>query len=667
MVELLVNGQHIDLEEGQDIKMTFQTHDIADVSSVNATYTNSFKAPKTPNNTQIMEGLGYVGDTSTIPYSKVTGQLLEYGLPVIPSGWTTIKNTDSNYNLYLQSGIIDFFKAIENKKFGSDIDLSEINHIKNVETVIDSQTNENYRYLVGDYGGKIDLVFPENPTTHFTNIDYLVPSARVKYLWDKVFDYAEFTYSGEIFSDENFTNAWISFNKSNSEVDADLVITYEQDEWNPIWIFNVSTYEVISDSPVIWDSITVTQSGVVSNQVQPDRLAGFKILQDGNFQLKINFDATGIYRYRRYDLVQIFVDIESRIKLRVYRNGTSEDNWFTLSDGEDKIISFPAVAGDLITFKVFGLTQQELWSILPQDPKPDINAWWFYEFRDLLWGSLKVDVSEVEFMGTDFNDNFKDMNPKDFMKEVMVRFGLTPIVDNIARHITFYKISELLNRSNYIDWSDRYKSRKNELYTFGNYAQLNYLKHKYREEGLPYADGVIQVNNQNLNDEATLFSSKFFAPDNEVSQLRYLSGGLLVKRTLIWEDEVKEQEDGTFITEYKPQNGRYYWLKSEIVNKNILFGSVVLGESEMTEFFHKASTSFSTFDDLVPIYYDGYQWTLNNSRMHTIELDLSVADIINLDFTKMYYFSQEQSFYRLNKLTYQGGKPSTGEFIKINF
>jgi len=114
------------------------------------------------------------------------------------------------------------FKAIENKNFGDDVDLSEINHEKNLTTVIDSFTNENYRYIINDYGGKTHL-----PSDKI-NVDYLVPSVRVKYLWDKIFSTFGFNYIGNVFDTFDFDQLWLTYPKGISQ-DTEVVFeTYAE-------------------------------------------------------------------------------------------------------------------------------------------------------------------------------------------------------------------------------------------------------------------------------------------------------------------------------------------------------------------------------------------------------------------------------------------------------
>ena len=52
--------------------------------------------------------------------------------------------------------------------------------------------------------------------------------------------------------------------------------------------------------------------------------------------------------------------------------------------------------------------------------------------------------------------------------------------------------------------------------------------------------------------------------------------------------------------------------------------------------------------------------------LNEIELNLSLIDIIELDLTRPYYIKKEGQYYILNKITFQKGQTTIGEFIRIN-
>ena len=196
MLEIIINGNSLEVPK-ESIKYNIQCNDIGDLESRQCNYTDGFSIPKTLENTRYFEHLGLVGDVSTLPYQKVNADLIDNGVHLIRGGWLEIQETAKEYKINIRDGIIDLFKAIENKNFGDNVNLTEIDHSKNLTTIINSFTNENYRYIINDYGGLTHL-----DTLTKINIDYLVPSARVKYLWNKIFT----TF---VINNKSGTNLWI--------------------------------------------------------------------------------------------------------------------------------------------------------------------------------------------------------------------------------------------------------------------------------------------------------------------------------------------------------------------------------------------------------------------------------------------------------------------------
>lgn len=670
MIEVRANGITLDVKKGERIKYVKQVADLADLSSSNASTTTSFKLPKSPTNKQMMQMLGIAGDGSQIPYQRVVAQLLDKGIPIIKNGWFQVKNTDDNYNASVQDGIIDFFKAIEGKKLGTDVDLSELNHVKDVPTVIASMTNEIYTYLVNDYGGQTVLL---NEFLTPFNIDYLVPSARIKYLHDKVFQSIGFTYSGTIFESEDFQNAWLTFPKTNSELISTNVANFAVEEIQrfPTDGFSQTEYglEFRTFFPMLFTESEIVLPNYMQVAVEPNRIQSIFITQTDSYQFKINFDATAEYRLRAYANPNYTGIVNAPLKIKVFKNNNPIEGAFIIGGSDELTVPISAVQGDIISFRIYALTFQELnvW-IESQDSTPfPENDFFFSNMEGIEWGNLTLSIDQVTYAETEFNDTFKDFDIKSFIKEIMWRFALTAIPDNENNHVTFYTIDELLDESRgVIDISDKYIRRKDERYTLGSYAQKNWLRHKYNTEDSNYDDGLIQVNNQNLNDETTLLTSKTYAPEENSIILPYAFGqSLTVNPTLIWSTEVKENSDGEPEISYKGLTGRYYWLKKRDNEFSALFNSVQLGQSEQADLFNIATSLDTTFSDLVPKYHQGHIRLLNDIRVHEIEVNFSIVDIINFDLSKLYYIKQEASYYKPNKLTFEENKPAILELIRV--
>lgn len=253
MVELIVNGRSIELPEGTNIKYTKQISDIFDIAKTAVSFTNSFEFDKTPENTQAMQQLGISGDTSNIPYQKNTAILKVDGFDLISSGWYNSGETSDRYKGSILDGMVDFFRAIENKTMGNDLDLSNFEHQKSLENVIASWSNDYYKYLIADYGGK-------NFWDNGINIDYQTPSFSVRKLWELIFSTFGFNC--------DFTNlGYIN----------DLYITYPKDIASEVTQVQIAA---LYKSSYTYYNAVVAGSSI--EQVMNDRKWSSTLITEGN-------------------------------------------------------------------------------------------------------------------------------------------------------------------------------------------------------------------------------------------------------------------------------------------------------------------------------------------------------------------------------------------------
>lgn len=685
MVTIHIEGNKtIYLPNDEKITYKKQVNDLADIRANNASFTSSFKIPKTHESIEIFENLGYVGDTSTIPYSKVLATLKYNGINIITDGWLIVNDVNKDhYNVAIIDGIIDFYKEISDKKL-SDLNLSELNHLKNVYNVGNSFfMNLPYCYILNHYTEP--RVWQDDDGV-FTNIDYLVPSAKIKYLWDKIFSTLGWTYSGSVFDSELFNNAYITYPKSNSEPLLTPIVKYTKEyleqggffdvhPYFPNTQFNTQGFEYSFNSPmsVFFDS-DIYISGLVTQQLVVTKLPNILFYQNGNYHLNIEFGATADYHF----------GIDLSIALPSVK--VTAPVWFVIMKGNQQIAKirsdqshqFPYVAssgGDILSLKIISLNRPELLAYMDEeDIDTNLTNLVLRKLDNLDLDELEIVVSKNELVVTDFTQEFKNFSIKDFIKEISIRYGLTAIPQNDSRHISFFTLEEMLNTSssNVINWSDKYIARTNEEYTIGSYAQKNWLRHKYTQEDVVYNDGFFHVNNQNLDIESNYFESKFFSPEEfavEYPHYQPLSDDIDVFPTLIWSTEVKDN-DGVAEVTYKSENNRYYLINTRKSPRTFRLKSVLSGqEYTLYSSVPVAQTSHFLMKNMVDQNYNQPQQVsklFNNTRVHQIELILDLDEIQNIDFKKVYYFEQEANYYKLNNLQWKSDSSLVkGEFVRV--
>lgn len=633
MAELTANDKALNVPNNTEIKYTKQIADVFDLSAVSSSFANSFDLDKTPENTQALEQLGIVGDVSTVPYSKVVATLSDNGFPLIKSGWLNVKSTADKYKVSVIDGMIDFFKAIENKTMGSDLNLSIFEHEKNLETVIDSFDNPNYKYAIADYNGR---VFFEDQI----NIDYLVPCFNIGVLFKIVMDTFGFSFSN--LNIEELNDFYLTYPKSPAEdIVSELVATLNKGFFagNPV---DYDGNNAWVPSQRYWDSSNITAGSLINNWM-------YVISEDSDYAIDFtNESYASYYRPLSPTLSYAPTTIEFLINGNVFRSIYSNP----FEPVEFSIRSFLS-AGDTLEIRMYAAKR--------------LGQYFF--LSEIRHNSTELKVTKTSQGSINLQNAFKDFLIKDFIKECFWITAVTPIIDNVNNHISFIPLADRVDFSKAIDWSDKFIKRTNESYTSG-YAQKNIFKHKYNDANDISSDGYLYSDNKNAPDQKIIVASKLYAPEESLTTFSSLGEDpktFTTRKFRIWNTEVKEDSDGVQEIEYKGLKDRFYLIKiktSETASWGLT--SVINNQSETVLNVPYADTQGSTYSQIVPDKYAPYNKVINNFRSLDIDLAVSINDYLSLDLTRPYYLRQEAAYFMFNRLNYQSGKPSNGEFIKIN-
>lgn len=642
MVELSINGNKIELPKKTGIKFTKQISDIFDIASVSVSYSNSFSFDKTPVNTQVMQQAGISGDNSNIPYQKNNAILKYNGFDVVSNGWFNLISTGDNYTGSILDGMVDFFKAIENKTMGLDLDLSNFEHVKNIPNIVNSFSNEYYNYIVADYGGK--LIYLDG-----INVDYLAPCFSVKKMWELIF--STFNFNCDYTNLGYLNGLYITYPKEVVETQTfELIAELKKNAYTTSSKTKESGgFVYLLQKEYEWDEIDVSE-GSVSDQFY------FKIPETGSY----NFDLV-LENYMTYKKSGYY-DRRLDTTVTILKNGNPIGT--LLSDynegesvGDERFLSFNIGCdkGDFIYLEVKALNRR------------DFRGKYFYAYE---WHHNKtvLKISKASLGSTTLGAELKDFSIKDFIKEILWRTGLTPVLDKETRTVYFNVLNDRIDFSKAQYLSNTYKKRNSETYQ-SDYAQKNIFSLKKNNENDKTGDGYLYVQNVNLPDEKIIVQSKIYSPDkNSVTENFFDIKSNLYK---IWETEIKENETPGEPAEinYKSLSGRFYFIRKTIEDRGgtgyKLISEILNDEQEVPEINVGINTN-TLFDEAVFNNYSEYQKIFNNFRIHNIDMIMTINDFIGLDLTKPVFFRQENAYYICNKITYEDAEVSKGEFIKIN-
>jgi len=646
MVELNIEGNPIDLEsKANNIKYTKQISDIFDIASVSSSFTNAFTIPKTPNNTRTLKGLGIVGDTSEIPYVKTNATLKNQGFDLVREGLLNISETNENYKVSVINGIIELFKSLENKTIGADLDLANFNHEKNVQTVVNSITNDYYKYIVADYGGNTMMNTGFFINNSSINIDYLVPSFSVVKILELIF--STFGFQANFTGINNFIEGlFITYPKPPETVITEAVQSANLVKGNYVapYLFQDSVYRI----PVSWgdwESASVINEGTVYNNrylIPVSSVYKFNIKIKGYALYKGIY--LGITNYLPFT-VSIEIDNIPVLQFQSNPNEIIERN-----------LTLFVNAGSEITVRCF-VTEFEYGG----------NSIGSIRLREFHVNSTVLDIDRINQGNISLSNAMKSFKITDFLKEIIWRTGTTPII-NDNNIIEFIPIEQRLNKSNAIDWSDKFVERGSEKYVKNSYAQRNTFNMKYNSEGADGSNGVLRVGNKNIDAEKILAQSQLYAPETFTSTITTRDGNTEIQVPVftMWTKSPKENENGSISIEYKALDNRYFFIRFDQLAGNFRYDSREVSDTQQNiSNILVANTSKTLFSELIPLRYGQYENIFNQFRAHDIDLKLGLKDFLTLDLTKMYYFIQEGRYYMINKVSFQEGELSKAECVAV--
>ena len=625
--KLYIEGLEMELKDINRLAQTKQRNNITNLHTRQANTSNNFALPKTPKNVKSMEFLNVVGNNSTRPYSKLKASLLDTitGDWLIYNGWAVVSSTENDFKVTILDGIIDFYKAIDNKNL-SDVNLSGLSHVKNLTNVMDSFSNTlPYIYILADFNGS-------NYDVGTFNIDYQVPSARMSYIWDRIHDFAGFTYSGAIFGTQKFLNWFMTFPKPVPTTETSFVTV----ETHSSAIDLVTSGNNI-DGPTYVANLFPTN---IENAYVKTLNSNYYFKQKGTYKISVS---------------------GSFLQTQTFGGNTSS-SYFTeityyLSNSANAILSYGVIDSSGVGYIVLDLEIGDRLSLTSRAKASQSN----FGGGGTLTGSQTLTVDLLDGYVVNFDDVLIDFLASDFIKEVLNHFALTPFKDKYSNNIEYKTLKEIIQDPNVVDWSDKYPVKISEKYIVGSYTQKNDFRYKYDKELLNYNDGSIAINNKNLKENSVVVQSKFFTPSSNTASLN----GKQVNIYKLWEKEINDDN----LVEYKELSNRFYVLRKEDFNQTLNLKSVATSETDTyTGLVPYASNWRLDFRSVIVDNYTEITKILNNSKLLEAKLYLTSNDVAEFDFKRLIYIEQFGSYYIVNRIiNFIKNTYTKVELIKVDY
>ena len=736
-VENGVLGQVIcDLYEDEEIPLTLSIDDFKNVAEKIQSYSKDFNLPATKRNNQIFGNIFEITRTVANPYDfnpyvRTRAVLKQDGIILFDGALRLIDIQDRegeiSYNVNLYAQTIALADTLKNKTFDN-INFNELQHSYN-KTIIKGSWYVDGLTLInnlptGTYAGVAGtketdvLKYPFVDWTHqmlyangatgtnatlgtpeLTSFEQAFrPFIKIKYLIDRIFSDAGYTYSSGLFESSEFGKLFMDFNWGGDTMpsvigDTSYTATYDFITSTVIFENATATYEPL---PLLASTMT---GGLPSSNVPPDFTESgtdiYKIVSTGDNQL-YNID----YAWKL---------------LHIGGTSTLEARWshYNALTGITQEIDFftdtISTSGVPVTYSgnvaVALNTGDKLWA----EYRNIASGSGLYRVAlSSLAGNVTYNLSSALVDSSILNSLRGEISQWEFLKGIMTMFNLVTLQDNTdpANIIikpyadVFIKTTSgttLKERSIQADWTDKVDLKDVKLTPLNDLKKKTIFKYEEDEDdyvfnmykkstsGHLYGSKVFSAENLTLLEgEEEIVASPFAATVSKPlwSQLQEFivptiyamdddgaSSGFENKPRILYQmNSSPVQMSSTYFI--PGQNGT----SSE--NSDLLFTfshltsiPTVVGTTDdynfgETQYFLPIGQTVTS--NLFNNYWLPYYNQLYNpdTKTMTLKVNLTAGDIAQFSFTD--YIMIKNRAYRVNRIDYKPKDLSTVEFILIN-
>ena len=550
-VELYINGSLVDLEGSEVIALTKSVFDLNNLAVRTSTYSNVFKAPKTNGNRLIFKSAGIVNSFNEEPYIKLTASIKVDGVEVV-DGFAELENSDKDYySITIQSGNGSFFNSIKSLTLTAlSTQLSTLDHaytLTEVNNRRDSSTGIVYPNV--DYG------WFEKATAGDQVFSLFYPSLYLKFVFDAAIAQLGYKKKGA-FWDSSLYNQLAIMSKNVVSVGNIFFVEYGLNSGLNFFVTRSttqpSTYVIEKTTPLNFvndisdndDLYIITDLGTaytIKAYNFPSTFGAGTVFEI-NLNGTVNISTSIVAQYRSFKitLAQLIVRLEIwnkdtdtfigyavEIAYDFYTASYSGGGGSVFFNSDNLISSFPineaindpsglaaigATADDHCLVWRFAVQTTQTALVAPPsvtyDSFPDISV----DLEFSLNQDNSLDVPDMKVI-----DSFDDINIGSAFLYLCNVGGVFPVVDEGLRTINMVEFDTVKrNKSLAVDWSNKIDISTSPDVSFKlDYARQNLFSYNNDSKDVwlnkltNYGQGVITVENENIDQEVTKYRSPF--------------------------------------------------------------------------------------------------------------------------------------------------------------
>lgn len=672
-MQLFLNNELVDLYGDETIVGSYATNELGDLKSRQGVYSNTFSIPFTNRNRTVIQSAEVVTSTTIRPYQRLSARINVNGVPVV-IGWGIITSASrSGYEIQVIGGNSEWYAELTDASL-QDIDLNEFNHIFYPTDIDNSRINnidwsDGYVYPNMEYGRTI------KPNGLIDQQWYLQrPGIYGKYLFKRIINSVGFEPTGEWWNNNpllfdptgivdsagNATDKFASFipfcslfrRNKNYEFRKYFELKIPADIFAP----TLGNYFEIQYSQII-DYPTLGWQGYNPNNTY------ITLHDSGSYEFVYYYEFTNLdaLNFGQVDIRWTYNDVGGNtvvynfpsIPLNPSQNDFIAGSLFLNMGASNLIVEIQV---STIT-QIEDTTKLEMTNFIPIDDQNDEE--------------LNITPN---FPFVTLNTTLPDLTQVDFLKWYIQKFNLIFNTDNQTGLIDFLTLDDVIaNLPNAYDWSIKLDLISEPVVSFivGDYGQKSYFKdvrdeeNNYTKDNTIYLEGTININDENLDKEVTIYETEFSPIYRESDtyngffRMGYVPKYRLYDETLTGYDP---NDDANFEElEAAPYMGL---LRFEPYNQINITGLTPLTDAPAVH------GERITWNKIIPEYYQSLQSILNYSKIVTCLIRLDETDINGLDFSRPVWIDYFDSYFYINKINqfhFTDRSSTEVELIKINY
>ena len=646
MRELYINDKLIELSDNNPIGITYCANNIGELQNRNSSFSNTIKIPITQHNKIALDWSHLVNSSTDLPYIKLKATYIENGIELVSNGTGIINSVDENYfNINILSGNFDLSELLGDKTIGELYGADSF--VWNKSNIIASNDRSKpYIYPVIDWRSDSDSFFTKDSVA---KCDYLLPCLRVKDVFKKIEDYVNFSFVGSYIATTDHDNMVLTPDYFEYEIPSTITATNKA---YGLWktSFNVGIGSSVINTAVYpkLDTFEANMGYTTYTYFQPSVLKYGKLSFASTVVL--NWYSVGNYAWyqnkqKKNITIKAYIkdDLGNVHGISELINENTELNYskeFVVNVETPENFAFNPLRKYYVRITVYTEQHTNKNSVLNIGAKVNTNDLFVF--------------TESKFIGFNQSIKYSDifrMKVKDVLKDILNLRGLIIQTNSYLRTIQINNFDDLrANKSIAKDWSSKVNSISSLKYTFGNYAQKNYLKFKeFETVAKEYGDSYFSISNLNLDIDKTAVQIQHPATEQK---FKYLGANIPKITGLDINKEWKKPQYRllTLNTEYRVINYTDTTTTTEMLS-NVPF------------------CKFETFASIIPNHYKVLNEILENTKVITATIKLNGKDVNELDFSIPVYldvpeFSISNYFY-INRINdYRKGLTNV-ELVRI--